>query len=315
MSKYPYIGDNGNGTIVIFNKEARGFLIRPSAYSRREKGYYYSWNEDLFKNITREYLANTYGKVESREHAEFIIKLAAEHGLKYVDEWREGRFFCICNDMEKGMILRFFRETLAKSYGEKLITIPLPPTDTTTNTPEKDFEMTQIAKNNGDNLLFAGESQSNLEEMVYDENKKNAAIKTLENLGYTYHGAELWKPPVDLWQEKCSGAPVRYKKVGYVEKSKEWPAVGDEVLTKENRKATIIATHERFAWIENFEGYLVEVVNIDELKKPPTPEEELRDEIIKVIHDDVYGGMYGKESFAVFADALMSKFEITKKPQ
>lgn len=26
--------------------------------------------------------------------------------------------------------------------------------------------------------------------------KEQAAISTLTNLGYTYHGAELWKPPV-----------------------------------------------------------------------------------------------------------------------
>jgi hypothetical protein len=27
-------------------------------------------------------------------------------------------------------------------------------------------------------------------------NKELAAIKTLEHLGYTYHGGELWKPPL-----------------------------------------------------------------------------------------------------------------------
>lgn len=28
--------------------------------------------------------------------------------------------------------------------------------------------------------------------------KESAAIKTLENLNYTYHGAEYWKPPIGL---------------------------------------------------------------------------------------------------------------------
>ena len=35
------------------------------------------------KNITHEYLQNTYGEVVSPEHAEFIIELAELHGLNF----------------------------------------------------------------------------------------------------------------------------------------------------------------------------------------------------------------------------------------
>lgn len=124
-----------------------------------------------------------------------------------------------------------------------------------TNTPEEDFEMQQMAKNNGDNLIF-----------------------------------------------------------GDADKCEEWPCVGDEVETSDGNGVVKLLPDSKGYYVVSVDGEYYQYL-IDELSKPKTPEEELRDEIIRVIHDDVYNGMYGKESFAVFADALMSKFEITKKPQ
>lgn len=33
---------------------------------------------------------------------------------------------------------------------------------------------------------------------VVEEDMSNAAVRTLTALGYTYHGAECWKPPIKL---------------------------------------------------------------------------------------------------------------------
>ena len=108
-------------------------------------------------NITREYLANTYGKVESKEHAEFIIELAEANDLPLV--WGDPDS-PVKSFKFRGDKLRLFElETneLSDINGAKLITIPLPPKQIQTATSEEEFEMQQIMKNNGDNLVLGCE--------------------------------------------------------------------------------------------------------------------------------------------------------------
>lgn len=116
----------------------------------------------LDKNITREYLANTYGEVKNERHAEFIKAFAEDNGFDgYVDKWFHGDFFHFDEDAD----LSFYNEEVAKSDGETLITIPEPPEDW--NMPHYDeqaeeFEMKQkqmVVKENGDNLHFGGEDK------------------------------------------------------------------------------------------------------------------------------------------------------------
>jgi len=38
--------------------------------------------------------------------------------------------------------------------------------------------------------------------MVVENRKQNAAMATLERLGYTYHGGEEWKPPLGKLKDK-----------------------------------------------------------------------------------------------------------------
>lgn len=79
---------------------------------------------DRWKNITTEYLSNTWGVVESKEHAEFIKLLAGLHGFT---EWK-------LNDIEDAVSFRFkdgelcfFSRPIKRKNGLKQITIPLPP--------------------------------------------------------------------------------------------------------------------------------------------------------------------------------------------
>lgn len=84
-------------------------------------------------NITREYLANTYGKCESQEHADFICEIAENYGIKLADikgcSYRHysssGFFNFFINDGE--LVLGFFDSEAASDSGEKLIHLPLPP--------------------------------------------------------------------------------------------------------------------------------------------------------------------------------------------
>lgn len=108
-------------------------------------------------NITPEHLKNTYGEVVSPEHAEFIIELAENAGFAFDgvnSELEDAKSFMIYEDSFD--IYPFDAKELSNEDSRRKITIPLPPKQIQTATPEEDFEMAQIEKNNGDNLMFGG---------------------------------------------------------------------------------------------------------------------------------------------------------------
>jgi len=114
--KYPYIGDCSGIARVLFTGERTGFSIDSWFYSD-------GWNEGNFKNITHEYLANTYGEVKSPEHAEFIVELAENAGFELARQSKHlGNFFSF--DVKGFCFLD--TEIIASQYCKK-ITIPLPP--------------------------------------------------------------------------------------------------------------------------------------------------------------------------------------------
>lgn len=127
MNAYPYIGkDRNTGNITLFTGESEGLVIKNHVYSSGEcKG---SWAEFGFDNITTEYLASTYGEVESKEHAEFIAKLAEANGrdnfsVIFLDE-AKSFVFDVVGD------LKFYKANpseLSSVSNLKQITIPLPP--------------------------------------------------------------------------------------------------------------------------------------------------------------------------------------------
>lgn len=131
--KYPYIGkSNRTARVVLFTSESTGF-----AHLEALKA---DWDEEVFKNITSEYIANTYGEVVSPEHAEFIIELGRSVGACISTSWRKGLFFNFCTGLEGGMNLDFFVEDVASDGGEKQITIPLPPKTTSASKINRDIE-------------------------------------------------------------------------------------------------------------------------------------------------------------------------------
>lgn len=106
-------------------------------YASKDSYYSYTlkdWGESTFsdinehlndKNITAEYLTNTYGEVKSKEHAEFIVKLAEVNGL--INETVIAKGFPCWFSFSNDEIYLFDDEVFAKDNGEKQITIPLPP--------------------------------------------------------------------------------------------------------------------------------------------------------------------------------------------
>jgi hypothetical protein len=349
--KFPYIGKSlKTNAVILFYGQAKGAVIEASSSALRGVYDGNCINEEVFKNITREYLANTYGKIESKEHAEFIAKLAKANGIRVCNTWYKDAFFCFFTDCDNLNVLLFSLESTARDSGEKLITIPLPPkTLAPTATPEEEFEMQQTEKNNGvkvnvtnntnsvvqivksddekvisvfindlpnngDNLLSAGESKSNLEEMVYDANKKNAAIKTLENIGYKFCGGEYWKPPI-------GNLPDFIGKTKEEAESKDWPQVGDEVLYNgsSNRFKSIKGAVSKVIAKYSFDGIdYITIKNESDgifamvfgswIKKPKTPEEELSESILKFLES---GKTYDRLAEAIIKGEIKG---LTYKP-
>ena len=84
------------------------------------------------KNITREYLTNTYGKCESQEHADFIYKLALNAGFELNHDYIDGECFYIAYEK-----VGFASKGFCSSGGAKLINLPLPPS-------KKEIPSTQV---------------------------------------------------------------------------------------------------------------------------------------------------------------------------
>ena len=122
-NEYPYIGKAPvSGYIVLFLAKDLAALIDGN-HSQGVSNYVNYWVESRFTNITREYLANTYGKCESQEHADFICKLANINNLPFVNNYSDkAQWFNV-----SGGCVDFHSEHESSKNNEKLINLPLPP--------------------------------------------------------------------------------------------------------------------------------------------------------------------------------------------
>lgn len=124
---YPYIGKcKENNLTVLFTSFRSGTTLHCDSSDITEKHKYETgFNEREFKNITADYLRNTYGKLESKEHAEFIVKLAEGAGFKVGLNYEGGKSYF--NFYDETIVDFWNDEVTSSANGEKLITIPLPP--------------------------------------------------------------------------------------------------------------------------------------------------------------------------------------------
>ncbi|AUG84983.1 hypothetical protein MAELSTROM_64 [Pseudoalteromonas phage Maelstrom] len=125
-TKYPYIGECVNGVALFSSKGVGAALKKENAAWSFLSNFEFTgcWFESDFKNITHEYLQNTWGVVESKEHAEFIIELAKNAGFD-ISDYNENRDSYFYTDDD--YIGFTDSEELAGNRDEKQITIPLPP--------------------------------------------------------------------------------------------------------------------------------------------------------------------------------------------
>lgn len=123
---YPYIGEGiKSGSTALIYEQSKCVAIESKTWAVADLELCDGINEDKFKNITAEYLANTYGEVKSKEHAEFIVKLAEVNGftIEFISNF-EAKSFIIKNECLS--IFNIHINGLDKENLNK-ITIPLPP--------------------------------------------------------------------------------------------------------------------------------------------------------------------------------------------
>lgn len=123
MKKYPYIGEFNDYSMVLFLGKGEGFVLKHPITPLYKLDS--NWCEGQFKNITREYLKNTWGVVESKEHSDFIIELAELHGFKVDENSGNPKSFMIYDDVIG--IYSFSHKKLSNQKCRKQIAIPLPP--------------------------------------------------------------------------------------------------------------------------------------------------------------------------------------------
>lgn len=128
--KYPYIGINKAGTRTLFFSRVNQVVLSAGGGSSLLVGHNYnSIIPEFYENITHEYLQNTYGEVQSPEHAEFIIELAELHGFSVWGRGHVGNVLLSHFIIYKGELQLHSHDCaqVVKSCNLKKITIPLPP--------------------------------------------------------------------------------------------------------------------------------------------------------------------------------------------
>lgn len=247
---YPYIGKSrASETIILFISVSTGVSIN----SENAK-YHDAWDEDVFENITADYLRNTYGKVESKEHADFIVKLAESVGIRACSDYDyDGgdEYFSIADSN----LYFWFEEPKTNSENKKLINLPRP------NKGENMSKVQVNVKNNTDSVV----------QVTKSDDEKNIFI----------HVNDLPKE-----SEEWQGDDVKWRPVGKVEND-AFPHAGDEVSFPSGKGILVVDKPDingvvivKSTDAESIDEY--KKVSLSAIKKPSTPEEELKEKLIKI---------------------------------
>lgn len=252
-----------------------------------------NFNDKVFKNITAEYLANTYGEVKSKEHAEFIVKLAEVNGIEVKGKYRTSSAKVFSFRVHLGaprLILLSSKDSLYNTVSRKQITIPLPPDcESVDETPFEVISNGTIYKlSEGGFYALTGNGKA----------------------GVIYESASL-----DNLMKAEDFRVLSFVTDNTEKEDSEWPKVGDEVtLTLEpsiNHKVNcivrfigskhIILTDKKGREYSRKKAKAI-------MQKPKTQEQELRDEVI----DDL--ARISQRGIILIGEFLL-KYNITKKPQ
>lgn len=182
--KYPYIGKGKeSGTVVMMVKPECGLIIESKTWATKDGKFETSIDETYITNITHEYLQNTYGEVQSPEHAEFIVELGKNESAIISTAWTKGKCFNFYTNSSGELHLDFYDKELASDSEERLITIPPPP-----KADKKELsEWPQV----GDVVCWDGNDYTGTVKAISDG---NAWCKLDNGLYYTIQMKRIKKP-------------------------------------------------------------------------------------------------------------------------
>lgn len=277
--KYPAIYQSTvNGNVALLLNDKQGVTLDKFKATVGTSG---EWDEDKFKNITAEYLANTYGEVKSKEHAEFIVRLAEVNGIAVSVNCRDGSAKVFSFRTKSGvprLVLLSTKDHLYNAASRKQITIPLPP------------ECESVDDKKPLKVLSSGK--------VYTFNEVTGRYDYgIAALGFiTSKDIEKLKETDD------------YEVISFVNDDSldgEWPKVGDEVQTNFGKGVVKLPTDTKCCYVIDINGNYHQLKR-DELSHPKTPEQELRD-FISLLWDE------NNHDFDMFLDIVTE--HVIKKPQ
>lgn len=242
MKSYPYIGKGQDNRVVLFFKPECGTVLEDGGLIYNKGDYSDAWIDRMFENITADYLRDTKIKIESPEHLEMIKLMVDRCGSRLSDVSTADNEIVIC-----------FGDNQTPISEIKEIFLPLPTM-----------------------------SEVNIEATMPDvkPSKEVAAVKTLEGLNYTYHGAELWRPPLGKCPKHIANHPIYTREM---HERGELPPVGSEVIVSFDSKPSIVVSSEpddNGMIVTKFDGeYLITCIDV--VKPLPTPADELRDKLVE----------------------------------
>lgn len=271
--KYPAIYESVEGSEYLYQNKDSYYCYERQIWDSSEP-HHDCHHSDT--NITAEYLANTYGEVKSKEHAEFIVKLAEGYGADnysviFLDEAKSFVFDRVGD-------LKFYKASpseLSSVSHLKLITIPLPP---------------ECEETEGNNMVAAKYEKTDRE-------------RTLELMHECYH--EMSGDFYDFSQKFVGMVALNER-----ESVDEWPKVGDEVQTSDGAGSVKLLPDSKGYYVISIKDEYYQY-QLDELSKPKTPEQELRDELISAMDDSNTAFQYAE----YLSKYLLDQYELIKKPQ
>ena len=150
--KYPTILSNPCGTQTVIAYDSSNVYHLEGLF---EGKYVKDYHIHDTRNVTREFLDSTYGVVESKEHAEFIIELAKVNGIEVI-KWPSDQKVFVFRETYGELTLNMVDSSYVEK-GLKNITIPMPPK----NTINKEFKV-------DDEVVYCGRSKMTIKAICGD---------------------------------------------------------------------------------------------------------------------------------------------------
>ena len=251
-----------------------------------------------------------YPYIGKGKHSGAVFLFVGKCEALTVHQGSESRYSTFETDIEEDLCTNITPEYLQNTYGE--VVSPEHAEFIIELAESAGFELFCAFSNGHDHFLISEtELIFTYGEPVVDSADKQITIPLppkADSKKWTPDFYDLGEPPrhFDCVCNKCGGKCC----TGQCDKQElsEWPQVGDKVCWSNGcYKGVVKARHWNDLWVMESCGEF-STLYIDDVSKPKTPEEELRDDIEYAIHHFEGDKVAGRKW-------LMNKYDIKKKPQ